>query len=153
LEALGFRVVEQGPGIDWSPEENVAIVAAYFEMLALVARGERPNKAAHNATLRQKLERRTRGSIERKLMNVTAALAEMSKPTLDGYAPNKNIQDDLTPAIEEYIAQNSAAVEAIFQELENSPDSSQEGFEDALEPAPSPKLSGKGRDTQPRKPI
>ncbi|MSP81283.1 MAG: hypothetical protein EXR02_09530 [Rhodospirillales bacterium] len=66
LEALGFKVIEQGPGIDWTPEENAAIVAAYFDMLGIVARGEKLNKAAHNAALRENLQRRTRGSIERK---------------------------------------------------------------------------------------
>ena len=131
LERLGFKVIEQGPGVDWTPEENAAIVAVYFDMLGIVARDEKLNKAAHNAALRERLQRRTRGSIERKFMNVTAALAEMSKPTLDGYAPNANIQDDLTPAIEEYVAKNSTVVEMIFQDLESSPDTIDENFDKA----------------------
>lgn len=145
LTSLGFKIVEQGHGVEWTAEENAAIVTAYFDMLGVVARGEKLNKAAQNAALRAKLQRRTRGSIERKLMNVTAALAEMSKPTLDGYAPNSNRQDDLTPAIEAYLSKNQESFEATLSALEQGTDPPQENFDGALEDAPRPKISGKNR--------
>lgn len=90
----------------WTPEENRALVALYFEMLGKATAGEQYNKAAlirvaqNGIGLRDLnsgcnaatpfvglLNARSRGSIEAKLMNVSAAHRDLDPNaiTMDGY--------------------------------------------------------------------
>ena len=59
---------------DWTDEENDMIVADYFAMLADDLSGRAYNKAEHNRGLQDRLGR-TRGSIELKYANVSAAVS------------------------------------------------------------------------------
>lgn len=61
----------------WTQEEVEATVTDYLEMLAQELRGLPFNKAEHNRALQQKLNRRTRASIERKHQNISAILIEL----------------------------------------------------------------------------
>lgn len=89
-------------GTDWSDGEQDLIVADYFSMLQAELAGERVNKAERNRAL-QDLTGRSRGSIEFKHMNVSAALLELGLPTIPGYKPYANFQDSLLDAVDRYL--------------------------------------------------
>ena len=61
-------------------------------MLAHELRGEPFNKAAHNRALRQRLEGRSRGSVEFKHQNISSVLVELGYPYIHGYKPLSNVQ-------------------------------------------------------------
>ena len=84
----------------WSQQEVEAAVTDYFVMLAKELRGEPFNKAEHNRALQQKLNNRTRGSIERKHQNISAILIELGYPYIDGYKPLGNYQELLRLVVE-----------------------------------------------------
>src|SRR6266853_644395 len=86
---------------DWSEIEVEAAVADYLDMLALELRGEPFNKAEHNRALLRLLNRRSRGSIERKHQNISAVLIELGYPYIDGYKPLRNYQEVLKEVVEE----------------------------------------------------
>ena len=95
----------------WSTEENVAVVALYFEMLDAELHEQRYSKADHIRAVRGEpqtsvasfrdapLANRSRGSIEFKLMNCTAAHSDIrhSQTTMHdhGYRALPNYQADL----------------------------------------------------------
>lgn len=87
----------------WSDEENDAIVAAWFAML-MDDLAERPvNKAAQNRAL-QEATGRSRGSIEFKHCNISAAAKAFGLPILPGYQPRFNFQMSLAEAISRWLA-------------------------------------------------
>lgn len=92
-------------GTTWSDAENDIIVADYFAMLTLEMAGQAPVKAHHNRALVE-LTGRSRGSIERKHMNISAVLERLGLPRIGGYAPNANFQNSLIRAIERYLTSN-----------------------------------------------
>lgn len=89
----------------WTPEENQAICALYFSMLDKATTGQNYNKAAMIRVAKEGIGEqdmagpfdcstpyvgllgvRTKGSIEAKLMNCTAAHRDLhGTPTMDGY--------------------------------------------------------------------
>lgn len=82
-----------GRGSNWSREEVEAIVADYFQMLALDLAGQAYNKSRHRRNLALKLSGRSDGSIEFKHCNISAVLlTEFSFPPLRGYQPRWNYQ-------------------------------------------------------------
>jgi len=85
----------------WSRLEVEAAVSDYFDMLVMELRGENVNKAEHNRHLQKLLNRRTKGSIERKHQNTSAVLIEFGYPYINGYKPLRNYQDLLRDVIEE----------------------------------------------------
>jgi hypothetical protein len=86
-------------GEAWSDEENDAIVAAYFDMLALELAGERVNKAERNRLVQTVLADRSRGSVEFKHQNVSAVMLGLGQPWIDGYKPMSQFQDSLVDAV------------------------------------------------------
>lgn len=66
---------------DWSDFENDAVVAAYFSMLSDELSGRRYNKAAQNRTLQDQIDR-SRGSIEFKMCNISAAMRGLGLPII-----------------------------------------------------------------------
>lgn len=86
---------------DWSRAEVEAIVADYFDMLAKELRGERYSKADHRRRLIGILSGRTKGSIEYKHQNITAALNQLGVPGIVGYQPARNYQDLLLRVVSE----------------------------------------------------
>lgn len=92
---------------DWSDQENDAVVATYFAMLDEDLAGRRYNKAAHNRTLRQTVNRSS-GSIEFKNCNISAALLGFGLPYIKGYQPRFNFQMSLAEAIARWLARNPA---------------------------------------------
>ena len=61
-------------------------------MLACELRGEAFNKAAHNRALREQLDGRSPGAVERKHQNISAVLIGFGFPSIDGYKPLRNVQ-------------------------------------------------------------
>ncbi|MXW04767.1 MAG: DUF3883 domain-containing protein [Gemmatimonadetes bacterium] len=84
---------------NWSEAEIFAIVEDYFEMLALELEGRRYNKTEHRLALMDTVDR-TKGSIERKHMNISAVLAVLGLPYINGYKPYSNFQQALFEAVQ-----------------------------------------------------
>lgn len=95
-------------GTDWSREEVEAIVDDYFSMLASELAGTPFNKAAHNRALASRLNGRTKGSIEFKYANISAALMEAGFQRLTGYKPRSNYQGLLAEVIAGRIGNQTA---------------------------------------------
>ncbi len=68
-------------------------------MLASELRGDGFNKAAHNRALRDRLDDRTRGAVERKHQNISAVLIELGFPYINGYKPLGNVQNLLREVV------------------------------------------------------
>ena len=88
---------------DWSENEVEATVRDYFDMLASELRGEGFNKAARNRALRDRLDDRTRGAVERKHQNISAVLIELGFPYISGYKPLSNAQHMLRDVVSEHV--------------------------------------------------
>ncbi|WP_118135115.1 DUF3883 domain-containing protein [Oceanicella sp. SM1341] len=83
---------------EWSADQIAALLDSYEQMLSDDLAGRRFNKAERNRAL-QAHTGRTRTSIEFKLCNVSAVLAELSLPWLRGYAPRANYQRALVAEV------------------------------------------------------
>jgi len=81
----------------WSEAEVLAIVEDYFSMLAMELKGIPYNKAQHNRELSQRLNNRSKGSIEMKHMNISAIMHELGMPAISGYKPFSNYQRNILP--------------------------------------------------------
>jgi hypothetical protein len=87
------------PNEDWTALENDVVVAGYLEMLRRELRGESYSKAEEVRRLEVLLPARTKGSIERKLQNVSAVLDEDGLDWIDGYKPLPHYQAALRTAV------------------------------------------------------
>lgn len=83
---------------DWTDEQNDAIVADYFAMLADDIVGRVYSKAEHNRHL-QAVIGRPRGSIEYKHQNISAVLKGLGEDWITGYKPAFNFQASLVDAV------------------------------------------------------
>lgn len=90
---------------EWSDEENAAIVAEYFVMLAMELSRQSFNKAERNRGL-QGLIGRGRGSIEYKHQNISAILMGLGETWIDGYKPAFNYQRSLEDAVVGWLKAN-----------------------------------------------
>lgn len=90
---------------DWTDEQNDAIVADYFAMLADDLTGVEYNKAEHNRRLQLTIGR-TRGSIEFKDQNISAVLKGLGEDWLLGYRPAFNFQHSLRDAVVLWLEQH-----------------------------------------------
>jgi hypothetical protein len=82
-------------GRPWTDLECEAIAASYFDMLRAELRGEQYSKAGAVRALQAMLPVRTKGSIERKLQNVSAILDEVGRDWIEGYKPLPHYQHEL----------------------------------------------------------
>lgn len=82
----------------WTEEQNDAIVADYFAMLAEDIAGRPYSKAEHNRLL-QAVTGRARGSIEYKHQNISAVLKGLGEDWIPGYKPAFNFQASLVDAV------------------------------------------------------
>lgn len=92
-------------GEDWSDTENDAVVASYFSMLGEELSGHSYNKAARNRLLQEQIGR-SKGSIEFKLSNVSAAAKGLGLPIIKGYQPRFNFQMTLAEAVSRWLARH-----------------------------------------------
>lgn len=94
----------------WTEQEVEAAVRDYFDMLNAELKGEAYNKSNHNRILRESLDSRTKGSVERKHQNISAILLEMELPYIDGYKPLGNYQAMLKDTVRKYIQRHDAVL-------------------------------------------
>lgn len=77
----------------WSQEEVELVVEDYRRMLICQLNGQAYSKAEHSRLLRERLNGRSKGSVEYKHQNITAILKAIGFPfTLTGYPPMGNFQ-------------------------------------------------------------
>jgi hypothetical protein len=89
----------------WTDSENDAVVAAWFAMLMDDLAGRGVNKAEQNRALQDQTGR-SRGSVEFKLCNVSAAARAFGLPVLRGYQPRFNFQMALAEAVSRWLARH-----------------------------------------------
>ena len=85
--------------LHWSQLELEAIVQDYLAMLSLELCSQAFNKSAHNAALISKLNGRTKGSVEYKHQNISAAMLDLRLPYIAGYRPMANYQGAIIDVI------------------------------------------------------
>ena len=93
-------------GEDWSQLEVEACVADYLKMLTLELNGQRFSKTEHANALLQKLDGRSRQSIEFKHCNISAVMLALGFPYIDGYKPRGNYQGMLLDVGEAQVQTN-----------------------------------------------
>lgn len=116
-------------GEDWSRFEVEACVADYLHMLALQLNGQRFNKSQRIHALMQRLDGRSKASIEYKFRNVSAVMQQLGWPTVNGYKALENFQllllevvesqlqgDPLLQASVEHAVQRPAVVTPVIAE-------------------------------------
>ena len=103
----------------WTGEENEAIVAEYLDMLEQELAGQHFVKKRHNERV-QSLTGRSRGSVEFKFQNASAALRDMHAPWVEGYKPARNYQASLSDAIEQALANRPTLTELMRQSVVNN---------------------------------
>lgn len=135
LQALGYEIERVGE--DWSAMEVDAAVAEYFNMLRSEAEALRYNKTEHNETLRRQLNNRTKGSVEMKHSNISAVLADLGLPFIDGYKPRGNAQLLLRKAVQAFLSSNVAMVSKIVDALEEVKSPGQKTYKAVLVDPPS----------------
>ena len=86
----------------WTETEIDAILNDYFEMLRLEQRGERFNKAAHRRRLAESVERKD-SAMQYKCQNISAILAELGIPFIQGYKPLRRYQAALAAAVDAHL--------------------------------------------------
>lgn len=87
-------------GEDWSRLEVEACVADYLHMLELELNGQQFNKSAGIHALMQKLDGRSKASVEYKFRNISAVMQELQWPTVSGYKALENYQLLLLEVVE-----------------------------------------------------
>ena len=79
----------------WTPANNRAVITLYNKFLALQQSGEKYQKAASVRALAEKQDR-TKGSVECKLMNISAIHQNLLQlPIVKGYKALDNYNHDL----------------------------------------------------------
>lgn len=96
-------------GKDWAADELDAIVEDYFAMLRAEQQGQPYVKSHHAHALMAQIGR-THRSVEFKHMNISAVLAELSLPTIQGYKAKTNYQNAIFPAIGRYLSAHPEAL-------------------------------------------
>lgn len=95
-------------GTTWTREEVAAAVASYMQMLTLHLTGQRHDKTSFRKRLLTQLRGRSKGAIEKKHQNISAALLDLGCMFLPGYAPLTNYQSILLDEVAAYLARDSA---------------------------------------------
>jgi len=94
----------------WTDEELTSAIQAYLTMLRSELNGEPYSKAEVNRQLREgPLATRTKGSIEFRMQNISAALYELKMPWIAGYLPAKNIGTSVKQKMVELLRANGIA--------------------------------------------
>jgi hypothetical protein len=126
---------------DWSQEEVRLIVEDYFNMLNLELSNNKYNKTEHRNILLPQLNSRTKGAIEKKHQNISAALINMGLPYIDGYKPLFKYQKQLLEKeIAHYITYHQSFLENKFKTFANETSSlsiKKISYENVLEEPPS----------------
>lgn len=133
-------------GEDWSRLEVEACVADYLDMLTLELNGQRYSKTAHANALLQKLDGRSRPSVEFKHCNISAVMLALGYPCINGYKPRGNFQAMLLEVVEDQLSINlplqEAAQSAVLRPAATMPIAAEQ---DLWVPAPKPAAVGEVR--------
>lgn len=107
---------------DWSKEEVDLIVADYFDMLRSELLGLPYKKAEHRRALMERLNNRSKGSIEFKHQNISAVMVELGLPYVEGYKPRGNYQALLADSVKGYLDNHPRFLTEIAQSPLINPD-------------------------------
>lgn len=102
---------------DWSQAEVELAVADYLDMLTLELQEERYVKADHWRALMPHLHSRSKGSIEFKYGNVSAALRDLGYPFVDGYKPYANYQAIVVDVVQKQLEKREDLIALIEQDV------------------------------------
>lgn len=105
-------------GENWSRLEVEASVADYLQMLTLELNGQRFIKANRIHDLTERLDGRSKASVEYKLRNISAVMDELGWPTVTGYKSLENYQLILLEVVESQLQTNVALQEAVQAAVE-----------------------------------
>ncbi len=97
--------MQQSVRKNWTTPEIKIIVADYMDMLQIELAGGQYVKSKHNQTLQDRIGRSHR-SIEYKHCNISAVLASLGLPFIQGYKPLTHYQLAMFKVIEDYLAQH-----------------------------------------------
>lgn len=98
---------------DWSREEVEACVADYLKMLTLELNGQRYSKTEHANALLQRLNGRSRPSVEFKHCNISAVMLALGYPYISGYKKRGNFQALLVDVVEAQLSVNLPLQDAV----------------------------------------
>lgn len=124
---------------DWTAQENDLVVGAYLQMLDAELRGEHYVKSQVNEETRRHVHR-SRGSVEYKFRNVSAALVELNHPYVRGYKPAVNFQESLRDAVLRGLIGHPELRESALAQLTREPNTRAE-FSWLLSDAPTVEFS------------
>jgi hypothetical protein len=113
-------VIDLSGSDDWTPTELRMIVADYFGMLMKELAGETYSKTEHRIA-RQRVIRRSPGSICRKHSNISAVLHKLGLSWIPGYKPLVNYQEALVDFIEAELDEHAADLERLEPESKTPP--------------------------------
>lgn len=99
-------MTEGRAGQPWASREVETALDAYFRMLRWQLEEREFVKADVRAQVSEALPARSKKSIELKWCNVSAVLAEMELPWLDGFRPLPHYQRSLREAVEHWLERN-----------------------------------------------
>ncbi|KAA0182323.1 DUF3883 domain-containing protein [Cupriavidus cauae] len=151
LQALGFAVTRTGE--DWSLEEVRATVSSYFEMLNLEARGHPYTKTQFNASLRERLNGRSKAAVELKHQNISAVLHDMDLPFIPGYKPRGNVQLLLRKEVHQFILTHPDTLTQIVNALQEARDPAEQPFRAVLVDPPRVRIIKVNDDQRPWVPM
>ncbi|MET0621404.1 MAG: DUF3883 domain-containing protein [Pyrinomonadaceae bacterium] len=106
-------------GGDWSSDEVRLAVDSYFQMLTKELKGEDYRKTEFRNALLARINR-TRGAVEYKYQNISAALVAKGLPYIEGYKPASNYQTALDDAIDGYIETRPEFLHLVAQAIEDT---------------------------------
>lgn len=90
---------------NWTETEQRVVISAYLQMLYCEQMGAKYSKADFCRRTLPKLNNRTRGSYEMKLMNVSAVMASLGLPIVQGYKPYGHAQKSLVDMVKAALRQ------------------------------------------------
>ena len=116
----GLRVSKTNSDTGWLKEEIEVAVDAYCDMLRMERQGIKYNKAGIIRILRDGLNsdtpgplaRRSKGSVEMRMMNISSVLERHSINYVTGYKPMSNVGINITALIKARLIENGIIREA-----------------------------------------
>lgn len=102
----------------WSVAENEVVLTEYFTMLEQDLAGQDYVKARHNERVRDRTGR-SKGSVEFKFQNISAALLDLNAPWIQGYKPARNYQGSLAESVSRFLGERPSLLNLMRQNLEH----------------------------------
>lgn len=99
----------------WASSENRAAVSDYLAMLKLELDGHPYSKAEHRRILLPLLQDRSEQSLEFKYQNISAVLADIGLPYIEGYKPRGHYQAALHDAVSSHLEEDSETTTLLAQ--------------------------------------